>query len=51
MAGTSPPRKVRRRTLDRLRQKLWAVPALLRLRGPQRDPAARQRIDRTTTIR
>jgi hypothetical protein len=32
MATNGLPRKVRHRTLDRLRQKLWAVPAHVRLR-------------------
>lgn len=51
MDSSSSPPKVRRRTLDRLRQKLWAVPARLRLRGQERGPVVRQRIDRRTTVR
>jgi len=52
MATSSPP-KVRRRTLDHLRQKLWAVPARLRLRLVHRSAAApsRPRAYRSTTIR
>lgn len=36
-------RRVRRRTLDRFRQKLWAIPAFMRLRVLRRE-AARPRV-------
>jgi len=39
MAARPAPPKLRHRTLDRLRQKLWAVPAHLRLRVAQRGQA------------
>jgi hypothetical protein len=39
MAASPPASKLRRRTLDRLRQKLWAVPAHMRLRLFHRGPA------------
>jgi hypothetical protein len=39
MATTVAPRKIRRRALDHLRQKLWAVPAHLRLRVSRRGQA------------
>jgi hypothetical protein len=46
MAANPPSLKVRHRTLDRLRQKLWAVPAHMRLRLVQRSPAAKPRVYR-----
>jgi hypothetical protein len=46
MAAQPPPHKVRQRTFDRLRQKLWAVPAHLRLKLRQRNaPKPRPRSD------
>jgi hypothetical protein len=51
MAATAP-RKLRRRTLDHLRQKLWAVPAHLRLRVSRRGaPPAKTGPHRSTAIR
>lgn len=50
--ATAPASKVRRRTLDRFRQKLWAVPARLRLRLAQRgDVKPQPRVSRSVTYR
>ena len=48
--ATAPAPKIRRRTLDRFRQKLWAVPARLRLRLSQRA-AVKPRVSRSVTYR
>jgi hypothetical protein len=46
VAAHPQPHKVRQRSFDRLRQKLWAVPAHLRLRIQQRSaPKPRPRGD------
>jgi hypothetical protein len=50
MATSAAPRKVRRRALDHLRQKLWAVPAHLRLRVARRS-TAKPRGHRATSVR
>jgi hypothetical protein len=50
MAATPAPHKLRRRTFDHLRQKLWAVPAHLRLRLIHRGPV-KPRIHRSASIR
>ncbi len=48
--STAVRTKVRHRTLDRFRQKLWAVPAHLRLRLGQREPG-KPRMRRSTPVR
>ena len=50
MATNGAHSKVRHRSFDRLRQKLWAVPAHLRLRLIHRAaPAPKPRAYRSTT--
>lgn len=52
MAARPAPPKLRHRTLDRLRQKLWAVPAHMRLRMAHRARAkARAAAARSSAIR
>jgi hypothetical protein len=51
MATHLKSRKLRHRTLDRLRQKLWAVPAHLRLKVAQRGSAKRPAGYRTDYLR
>jgi hypothetical protein len=52
MATSTAPSKLRRRTLDHLRQKLWAVPAHLRLRMTQRGtPMGKPRPYRGSAVR
>lgn len=49
--ASNAPRKVRRRPLDHLRQKLWAVPAELRLRVTDRRAGTKPRLSRVTNDR
>jgi hypothetical protein len=51
MAADPTSHKVRHRTFDRLRQKLWAVPAHLRIRLLARGTVKPRRPHRSASIR